>query len=128
MDPLISQAEPMLTTALMSFYRKKKGAFLGLTQALEDSQAKLKRVSGPGTTAAIPGKGGIEIQASKMGWGPVSLNACSDEPLGWKWIFYDVHHQSSVRELWEAARETSSSYLEGKDQCWLMSREVAKED
>lgn len=30
------------------------------------------------------------------------------------WIFYDVHHQSSVKSLWEAAEETSSNYLQGK--------------
>lgn len=100
---------------------------MGLTQALEDSQAKLKRVSGPGTTAAIPGKGGIEIQASKMGWGPVSLNACSDERLGWKWISYDGHHQSSGRKLRQPEKPALVT-SRGKDQCWLMSREVAKED
>lgn len=49
-DPLISQAEPMMTTALASSCTKKKGVFLAPTQVFEDSQATLKRVSVPGTT------------------------------------------------------------------------------
>lgn len=71
-----------MTTVLVSFYTKK-GEFPGPTQALEDSQAKLKKISGPGTIATVPGRGSVEIQDPEIGWATISLNTCSNNPLGW---------------------------------------------
>lgn len=51
------------------------------------------------------------MQDPEMGWASMSLNTCSDDPLGWTAGFQLC---ASVKEPWEAATENGSDSMEGR--------------